>query len=211
MYLIHGGWVVWTLNLFWKPVVGERRWKRMQKYIYVYIYIAMYIHTQFRTGLNPASWNLILHDDEKGRESTTSSRSGRGPLQVEMQVGKTFWKQRSWVGEVGTAGCILMGTITYPLPAGTFESMIFRTSWGGICYCNSLEGWIKVLDSFCRHFLLDIYSNCHFFDFLSRCFNTYSNLFCIIIYVYAKIYTVFLSISVYIYFCCISSLKLPHC
>ena len=42
---------------------------------------------------------------------------------------------------------------------------------------------------------------CYFFLFLSRCFNTYSNLFCNIIYVYARIYTVFLCISVYIYFC----------
>ena len=33
----------------------------------------------------------------------------------------------------------LLGTITYLLPAGTFESMIFRTSQGGICD-RSLEG-----------------------------------------------------------------------
>ena len=88
----------------------------------------MYIHPQFRTGITQLHETSFFLTMISGRESTTSSRSGRGPLQVEMQVGEEFWKQRSWVGEVGTAGCILMGTITYPLPAGTFESMIFRTS-----------------------------------------------------------------------------------
>ena len=34
----------------------------------------------------------------------------------------------------------LLGSVTYPIPAGTFESMIFRTSpFGGIC-TRSLEG-----------------------------------------------------------------------
>ena len=43
--------------------------------------------------------------------------------------------------------------LTYPLPAGTFESMIFQISPGGICI-HSLEGinlqlkyWVNVLNN----------------------------------------------------------------
>ena len=41
----------------------------------------------------------------------------------------------------------LQGTITYPIPAGTFESMIFLFPFGGICD-RSREGMCPVMFSF---------------------------------------------------------------
>ena len=39
-----------------------------------------------------------------------------------------------WQRTISTIVITLLGTAPYPLPVGTFESMIFRISQGGICY-----------------------------------------------------------------------------
>ena len=119
--------------------------------IILHVYIYIFTH---QCVLNQVyvfnSWRLGRVNSEPILKNRWWGKAVRALLPVVRGVGHFKWRCRrekkignsgvGW-GKLEPVGCILMwNDHIYPLPAGTFESRIFRSSWGGICYCNSLVG-----------------------------------------------------------------------
>ena len=72
--------------------------------------------------------NLIL----RGRKLTMVMNHLLNGMILQVPCGRKI--EGGWQSTISTIIITLLGTAPYPLPVGTFESMIFRISQGGICY-----------------------------------------------------------------------------